>query len=284
MYSFFKNLDRRWIFLMMLLAVAIPILLQLRFPEIPSPMVMDVYEAVESLPDGSTLLMAYDYDPPSQGELQPMAAAFTRHAALKGHKMIFLTLWPQGNPMIQSNIDILREEFPNYQYGRDYVNLGYRPGYEGVIKVIVGNLKELIANDVNGTDISQLPLTRGMKNIRQVDLICNVSAGYPGAKEWVQYASTPFNIKTVVGSTGVQSPGLYPYYPSQITGILGAIKSAAEYEQAVIDGYPQLAENASATEGLRRMGPQLVAHLLMVGLIILGNVIYFVGRRRGEVR
>jgi hypothetical protein len=33
-------------------------------------------------------------------------------------------------------------------------------------------------------------------------------------------------------------------------------------------------------EGIRRMGPQLVAHVLMILLIIAGNVIYFVGRRR----
>jgi hypothetical protein len=29
------------------------------------------------------------------------------------------------------------------------------------------------------------------------------------------------------------------------------------------------------------MGPQLVAHLLMVGLIIVGNVIFFARKRRG---
>jgi hypothetical protein len=32
------------------------------------------------------------------------------------------------------------------------------------------------------------------------------------------------------------------------------------------------------------MGPQLVGHALMVALIIMGNIIYFVGRRRGEER
>ena len=34
-------------------------------------------------------------------------------------------------------------------------------------------------------------------------------------------------------------------------------------------------------EAQRRMGPQLVAHLLMIGLIIVGNVIFFANRRRG---
>jgi hypothetical protein len=29
------------------------------------------------------------------------------------------------------------------------------------------------------------------------------------------------------------------------------------------------------------MGPQLVAHLLIIGLIVVGNIIFFVDRRRG---
>ena len=284
MYETLKNLDRRWIFLAMLLAVALPILFTLRLPEIPSPMVRDVYRTVEELPDGSVLLMAYDYDPPSEGELQPMASAFVRHAAKKGHKMVFMTLWPNGEPLVQGNIEMLKREFPEYQYGRDYVNLGFRPGYEGVIKVIVTDLKTLYANDVHGNSLGHLELTRNMKNVQQADLIVNVSAGYPGTKEWVQYAATPFDLKIVAGCTGVQAPIIYPYYPRQISGILGAIKAAAEYEKALIEGYPDLAENPNASEGLRRMGPQLVAHVLVIATIIFGNVIYFIGVRKGDTR
>jgi len=29
------------------------------------------------------------------------------------------------------------------------------------------------------------------------------------------------------------------------------------------------------------MGPQLVAHMLIIGLIVAGNVIYFTDRKRG---
>ena len=35
------------------------------------------------------------------------------------------------------------------------------------------------------------------------------------------------------------------------------------------------------TEAQRRMSPQLVAHLLMILLIILGNVVFLAGRKRG---
>lgn len=284
MYEFLKTLDRRWVFLLMFLAVATPILLKVTFPEKPSAMVMDVFQAIEDLPEGSKVLMAWDFDPASRGELEPMASAFTRHCAEKKLKMYYMALWPLAVPMIQDSIRILQREYPHLEYGKDYMNLGYKPGNEGVIKVVITNIRKLYTTDHYGTGVETIPMMNGVSSVQAMDLIVNVSAGDPGTKQWVQYVATPFNKRMVAGATGVQAPQLYPYIPAQLIGILGAIKAAAEYEQAVIDGYPHLARIATAKEGLRRMGPQLVGHVLIVLLVILANVIYFIGRRRGDTR
>jgi hypothetical protein len=282
-YQFLKTLDRRWIFLIMLLAVATPILGQWTFPEEPSPMVERVFAAIDGLPAGSRVWMAYDYDPSSQGELHPMGMAFARHCALKGHRMYFSTLWPQGTVMVQECLDMLKQEFPDIEYGTDYVNLGFRAGYEGPIKVMVTDLRKTYGSDVNGVSLDDLPITSDLRNLQGVDLIVNVSAGYPGAKEWVLYASTPFDITTVAGCTGVSAPYLYPYVPEQLLGLLGAIKGAAEYEFLLLEAYPALKQNPEAQEALRRMGPQLFAHLALIALIVIGNLIFFTQQRRGEL-
>ena len=113
------------------------------------------------------------------------------------------------------------------------------PVTKGPIKVIVTDLRKSVAVDVNGTSLDDIPMTqRHQETFRHMDLIVNVSAGYPGTKEWVLYASTPYRIKTVAGCTGVSAPYLYPYVPEQLAGILGAIKAAAEYEQTLIDSLP----------------------------------------------
>ena len=282
MLKFFQNLDRRWIFLLMLLSVAIPILGQWRFPEKATPLVQDVFDVVDNLPPGSKVLMAFDFDPASEGELGPMATAFTRHCCEKQHKMYFFALWPVGPQMIESTIArVIRADYPDLEYGEDYVNLGFMSGNEGVIKVIVTDLKKLITTDVNGTNIDNIPMCRNLQNVQDFDLIINVSAGYPGTKEWVQYAATPYAEKfdLVAGCTGVQAPLLYPYIPEQLPGLLGAIKGASEYEDLVLKAYP-IEDDGTYTEGLRRMGPQLAAHVLMVLLIVLGNVIFFAQRRQ----
>jgi len=108
-------------------------------------------------------------------------------------------------------------------------------------------------------------------------LVINVSAGYAGTKEWVQYAVTPFpdQIRLVAGSVGVQAPQLYPYVPTQLRGMLAAIKGAAEYEHLVVEKYGGPNPDPKYKDGQRRMGPQLVGHLLVILLIIVANILYF---------
>ena len=110
------------------------------------------------------------------------------------------------------------------KYGEDFVSFGYKAGGEGVVKVIVTNIRELIPTDQFGTGLNSIPMTKDIQNIQQMDLIINISAGDPGTKQWVQFASTPYDILTVSGCTGVQAPLLYPYIPNQLRGLLGAIK------------------------------------------------------------
>jgi hypothetical protein len=283
MIELLKTLDRRWIFLLVFLSVSLPILFEAQFPETPTALARTTFDAIESLPSGSKILLSYDYDPASEGELGPMATAFAYHCAAKGHKLYFMALWPVGSQMIDDTIaSVIRTDFPQLEYGRDYVNLGFKSGNEGVIKVVVTDFRQLYTTDVFGTSFDEIPMCQGVTSVQDMDLVINVSAGYPGTKEWVQYAVTayPDQIKLVGGCTGVQAPLLYPYIPDQLPGLLGAIKGAAEYEKLVVDHY-HLEGNPKYHEGLRRMGPQLVAHLLMILLIIAGNVVYFAEKRGG---
>lgn len=281
MWESIRNLDRRWIFLAMAITVAVPILLQQTFPEAATDIVKQAFSAVEELPSGSSILLPFDYDPSGAGELTPMATAFVRHCAAKGHKMYFLSLWPLGGQMIDEQIrNVIHSDFPDLEYGEDYVNLGYKEGREAVIRVVATNLKEKFPTDNRGINLNEIPMTQDIESVQEMDLILNICAGDPGTKEWVQYVGTPYRVPIVTGCTGVQYPLFLPYYPDPIVGMLPAIKGAAEYEELLGEKYPRYSD-PQFKEGYRRMPPQMAAHLLIVGLIILGNIIFFVDRRRG---
>ena len=287
MLEFLKNLDKRWIFLLMFLSVSIPIYVIGKtgktLPEVPTILAQNVFDEIEKLNEGDPVLYSFDFDPASEGELGPMATAFTRHACEKKLKIYFMALWPVGPQMVDDAVNkVIKPDFPEMEYGRDYCNIGYKPGYEGVIKVIVTDLRELYTTDDAGTNIDEVPMMAGIHSVRDFELVVNVSAGYPGTKEWVQYSVTPYpdQIRLVAGCTGVQAPLLYPYIPEQLPGLLGAIKGAAEYEKLVMDKYGGDNPDPKYLEALRRMGPQLVAHLLIILLIVVANLIYFSERRR----
>lgn len=286
MLDFLKTLDRRWIYLAMFFAVAGPILAQREFPEQPTKMVQDVFDFIDNLDDGSNILFSLDYAPSSDGELAPMATALIRHCCLKRHKMFFMTLYPDGFPLLGRNIDkVIKTEFADLHLknGEDYVNLGYNPAREVVIIVMGTNIRKMYPRDIDGTDLDDMPLTANISSLQDMNLLINISAGYPGMKEWVQYASSAHDIPLAVGSTAVQAPQAYPYYPDQMLGLLAAIKGAAEYEAALAKKYPKYAA-PQYKEAIRRMAPQFWAHLLIIGLIVLGNGIYFADRRRGGGR
>lgn len=275
-------LDRRIIFLVMTLAVTVPLLFTVQFEERPTPIVKHVFDAIEALEPGSRVLLSLDYDPSSIPELQPMTVGFVRHLASKGARIYFISLVPLGPNMIDDAIrKVLGPEFPAYAYGTDYVNLGYKPGNEGAIEVVKTQIKKLYSTDARGTNINEIPMTKEISNLKDFKLIVSVSTGYPGTKEWVQYGGDPAGIPIVAGLTAVQTPLNFPYYPRQILGILGGIKGAAEYEAAIKTGYPRFTDAATfAWDAQSRMGPQTFAHLTIIALIVLGNVTYFMERRR----
>jgi len=283
MFERLAQIDRRWIFLLMALAIGVPVLVQATVPESPGSQARAVFAEIERLQPGDRVLMAWDFDPSTEGELGPMATAFARHCCEKGARLYFITLLPVGPKMIEQTFQkVIQPDFPEMAYGRDYVNLGFKSGYEAVIKVIVTNLRGLYTTDSRGTNLDLIPMCQDVESIQQMQLIVNVSGSYPGTKEWVQYAATPYKnrFRMVAGCTGVQAPEMYPYIPAQLRGLLGAIKGASEYEALVAEKYLGEHPPPKHLEARRRMGPQLVAHLLMIALIVAGNVIYFAQRRR----
>ena len=61
---------------------------------------------------------------------------------------------------------------------------------------------------------------------------------------------------------------------------MGGIKGAAEYEAELMRRYPQFKDKSHP--GIDMMGPQAVAHVVIMLFIIIGNVAYFATRRRSE--
>lgn len=271
--------DRRVVFLLIALAVVVPMVFHLPGIVATSPIVKAIFDKIESLPPGSNILLSYDYGPATVPENQPMADAMTRHVLVKGHHLFIMAVWATGERQAKLTVDsVVTKEFPDKVYGRDYLLLGYKAGNQGLINALYQSIRGMYTTDVQGTPIDNFPIMKGIENLRSMDLILCIGSGKPGIKEWVQFAGDRGNIPIAGGVTAVEATLLYPYYPRQLLGLMGGLQGAAEYEKALIDHYPQF--KMTSITAVQYMGPQTIAHLVIIILVVVGNAIYFVTRKQ----
>lgn len=265
-----SGLDRRWLFLAMGVLVLWPLLFPLSLPLHVSPPVKGFTDAVDRVPPGSTVLMSCDYDPGSIPELVPMTRTAFRHLMSHNCKVVVTCLWYGGPGLVDSVISEVAREFPQKRYGEAWVNLGYKAGNEAVMVLLGQGIANAFPRDYRGHDVHTLPIMRSVRDYSSFPLLVNISAGYPGTKEWVQQVQGRFHLPMVAGVTAVSAPEYYPYLQSgQLRGLLGGMAGAAEYELA-------RGEKGSATRG---MDAQSLGHLFVALCIVLGNVVALQQRR-----
>jgi hypothetical protein len=270
--GFFEKLDRRWIFLVMGLLVLLPLLFPLALPLTVSPRVRGFHDAIEKIPDGSTVLMSCDYDPGAIPELVPMTQTALRQLWGKNCKVVVTCLWNGGPGLVDNVVRGVATEM-NKQDGVDFVNLGFKEGREAVMVVMGQGIANAFPKDYQGKDTRSLPIMHRVRDYGSFPLMVSISAGYPGTKEWVQQVQSRFHIPMISGATAVSAPEYYPYLQSgQLLGLLGGMAGAAEYEKV-------RNEKGSATRG---MDAQSMAHVFVAACILLGNWVQWRKRRQGN--
>jgi hypothetical protein len=265
LHTFLEKLDRRWIFLAVGLLVLFPLLFPLALPLYVSSPVASFVKAVDSIPNGSKVLMSCDYDPSGIPEMVPMTRTALRHLLDKKCKVIITVLWNGGPGLVDKVVrQVVDEEYPDLVYGVDFVNLGYKAGDEAVMVLMGQGILNAFPKDYRGNDTRSMPIMRGVRDYSSFPMLVNISSGYPGTKEWVQQVQSRFHLPMVAGVTAVSAPEFYPYLQSgQLLGLLGGMAGAAEYEKA-------RGEKGSATRG---MDAQSLAHFFVAFCILLGNVV-----------
>ncbi|MGH7297648.1 MAG: hypothetical protein ACRELB_22110, partial [Polyangiaceae bacterium] len=107
------KIDRRWIFLLVFVTV-VPVVYFRRVFHLPihtGPAVEGIYNAINALPAGAPVMVAMDFDPSAQAELEPMSRAVMRHCFRKGLHLIGMTHWPTGAKMADEFMEETRAEF-----------------------------------------------------------------------------------------------------------------------------------------------------------------------------
>jgi hypothetical protein len=187
--------------------------------------------------------------------------------------VISLTLYPGGVGIAQRLIEEAAARHGK-KNGEDYVFLGYNPDWSGTMLRLGESIKATYPTDQFGRDTRELPILSDCDSYEDVELLVSI-CGSALTEYWAAFAGGRYGQRMVSGNTAVQAVLIYPFYQSgQISGFLGGLKGAAEYE-TLID---------RPAFGVRGMGSQSAGHLLIVLCVILGNIGYLATRGRKENR
>ncbi|MBD3234210.1 MAG: hypothetical protein GF315_10860 [candidate division Zixibacteria bacterium] len=262
---------RHLIFLLMAIAVVLPLIFKPGLPLRVTKEVQDIYDYIEGLPEESVVIISFDHEASSLPEMVPMAEALLRHCFRKNLKVCGMALLAEGTSVGDANLRRIGAEY-NKEYGEDYIFWGFRPQHEVAILALGEDITREFKTDYTGRPISGFPIMQGLRNYQNVAAVISVGDGDIPIY-WVNYAQARYGVNIIPAITAVMATTMYPFLQSeQIVGLAAGLKGAAEYEKL-------LNRTGLATRG---MDAQSTAHVLIIVLIAIGNIIMF--RQRGGKR
>ncbi|MBD3236045.1 MAG: hypothetical protein GF330_05030 [Candidatus Eisenbacteria bacterium] len=268
------RLDRRVLYLLVAIAAVVPMFTPLGLPIPTSREVEGLFDYIEELGPGSTVLVAFDFDPQTVGENGPQASGVLRHCFERDVNVLITALSQNAPGMAQEMIETAAAEYDKVN-GVDFCYLGYQP-YPAIVIMSIGqNFRIPFPQDFYGTPLDSIPLMRAKQNYDDIDLVVSVAAGWV-AESWVTYAKERYGCDVALAVTAVQAAQYYTFWNAQqIVGLLPGLKGAAEY-QAMMKGAGMSYTDAP----LRGMDVQSIEHLLIIAFIVVGNVGFFAERAR----
>ena len=268
----FQDLDRRWIYLLAWIFVLFPQIFPLGLPVPINKESQQWYKAISDIPDGSVIVFAPMYGTSGMPELFPMTLATMHQLWSKNVKIIVVSFWAEGPLVFTQLLNQMNPTSYGKVYGVDWINLGYIPGSEPAMRAFGEDMAKAVAKDyVEGKNLKEFPIMKTINSAKDVNLIISIETGTPGLTEWLRQWQEPYRTPIVVGCIGVSAPGMAPFLQSgQLSALLPGLTSSAEYELLI------------NRKGLAIAGVDAVSmsHILVVAMVVLGNIGYFVSRRK----
>jgi hypothetical protein len=273
-----QSIDRRIMYLLLALVVAVPLMRKWTLPVAVTPEVRSFYDAVEKTQrvddkgHKQIAIISIVWASGTVAENGPQTEALMRHFFKKGVPFAILPWDQQGTTLAKDIAERVAKEMGK-KYGVDWVHWGYRPAYiSQFVRALAKNVPATVDKDTYGTPIGQIPMMKGIKN---ADNIAFVVEATPSAtlESWISFFGQPYNVPIGYCPTAVMVPEGYNYLDAkQIVGMLPGLVGAAQYESL-------LHYKGSGLVGATALS---TSHILIIVLIVLGNLGFIMARRRQE--
>ena len=282
-----SNIDRRIIYIVLLVAIGFPIATGWTVKPARLPAGEKLFKVVESIntEKPSLSLIAMDFGPGTHAENQPQTEVIVEHLLRKRLRFAVFSIVAISEPFLNTIpehvIKRLMKENANekWEYGVDWVNLGYKPGGELFIQALArsDNLAEFFKKDAFGNELERLAIFKGIGGFKDIPFVGEFTGLVGAFGAYVQFMQRKDHIpKLGHGCTSITIPESYIYLDSgQLSGLIEGISGAAWYSELLKEKNPSRLPD-SALVSNTALG---IAQLAIIVLIVIGNLGMFLSMR-----
>ncbi len=287
-------IDRRIVYVALAAALVLPFFMDYSLPIYPDTYTRMTFETIEQIAGDpaerdKVVIVLSNYGPGSEGENGPQAEAVFRHFLRRRIRFVLLSTAEDPTAIVLAETRLQEaieaeqqrarrrgEPIPNWEYGVDYLNFGFRstPVFEPIAKMMVLNTREFFQRDRLYdrplTDES-FPLLERFHGVDDISLVFVISfSDEAKALCGIVQRQIP-GLKVAEATMGIVANDLYPLVRSgQMCGLLNSARAAAEYRSLLDPDAP----NTTPIDNSMSLGKMFL--LLM---LLLGNTAYLASRR-----
>jgi hypothetical protein len=249
----------------MLAAIVLPVVLGINVlpGPVPGPGPIAAQAQIDALPSGARVIAAFEYEPDTAAEMDPLAEALLEHLAEREATVYAISTRPTGPAM--ANRAAQAAAYP----AADLVNLGYVSGrVNGIRELAVGSTSALsspLAFDSLGQATNLQ--ARRLQDL-QPDLVIVFASHPEEARAWVEQGASRINAPMLAATSLSAGPLVYPYVQSgQLVAVMSGLNDAVAYRELIsrTPGNTLVSTwNAQATGGL------VAALAIIVGMLLYG--------------
>lgn len=270
--------ERNVVYVLILLVLALPLLFKIELKPAFSKTADNAFNLVSKLDGASSVVVAIDFGPGTSAENKPQAKLVIEHLMRKRIPFALTSLFVLASPYLKELpkeiAELLHKENPNqtWEYGKDWVNLGYLPSGAMQLQVLSksDSWKEYLKFDAFGTPMSDIPVMDKFDKISDVAALVEITGLQGLMSVWLQYFHADKHTPQFIhGCTSISIPDAFAFYSSgQLSGLFEGIAGAAWYESRMNGEF--LERNLSISNVVNT-GVSF-AQILIVILVIFGNL------------
>jgi hypothetical protein len=280
------------IYMLVLAALLAVLIARPPFRDVPAPRAEGAqafYDAVENVGGSGIVLVVYDWDATRSAEMSLLAESVTRHLMSRRLRFVTISTVPQGPGFAEMVTRRVSEDYPGYEYGRDYLVLGYLSGGSTGLAALTSDYRTSLPRDYRqGRFVfTNYPIFGNdqLEGLSSFRLIVTLTSDEGELRSWIEQVGTRVDVAMVAAVPQGLEPSARPYLNiprSGLDAVLSGPSGALQYANLMrgrgLD--PGSATSVDTPTLTDRLNAGSVAAILVAGVIIAALLSMLIGRAR----